>query len=427
MSCIQNFTTFVPLLKITFYTLYIKVTPYTLNLKTIRHIILASFATATTTLLITVLFAAACVSCGGVGGADDESGAGGAGGDVRTAGDGARATGGMRSGTVEPHSAAASPDTLALVEGLRLFDSMEYDLAREQLTVSARSASTYIRAESFLYLNALEMELGNYRAARTHLDRYHAETMRLLRSAAEVQSRAERQTAHLVGRYEALVWWIVLIMTVLASATLFLLRRRGTARLVRGARGEPSPQAYPAWPTSSTSPTSPTSPEGARGAAVFAARSMPASSVTPAGFVASAELPELAGPTSAERAAWLAEAEAFRQTAMWAEIAPLAAAKPGRDARVLTTARQDVLDADLAATFPVFAAHLRAACPPLTAGDVKLCCLSLAGLGAFGRAVCFGSTETNIIKQRKHTIKKKLSTDAGSRALFEFVFNTNKL
>jgi hypothetical protein len=56
-----------------------------------------------------------------------------------------------------------------LVEGLRLFEEGRYELAREQFMVSAAATGTYIRAESYLYLNALEMELGNYDAARPWL------------------------------------------------------------------------------------------------------------------------------------------------------------------------------------------------------------------------------------------------------------------
>ncbi len=120
---------------------------------------------------------------------------------------------------------------------------------------------------------------------------------------------------------------------------------------------------------------------------------------------------------------YLADAETFKQTDIWSELLSLAAQKPGREARVLSSARQEVLDGELARLFPDFSARLRSDYPALTAGDVKLCCLSLVPLSTFARALCFGSVESNIIKQRKHTIKKKLCTDARGRALFEFIFN----
>jgi hypothetical protein len=49
--------------------------------------------------------------------------------------------------------------------------------------------------------------------------------------------------------------------------------------------------------------------------------------------------------------------------------------------------------------------------------------LSLAGLSSFGRALCFGSTETSIVKQRKHKIKRKMATNEGGRQLFEFIYS----
>jgi hypothetical protein len=118
----------------------------------------------------------------------------------------------------------------------------------------------------------------------------------------------------------------------------------------------------------------------------------------------------------------LIDAEIFKQTPIWAEVSALAAQPSGRDAKVLTTARQEVLDAELAVRFADFAGTLRGGYPSLTAGDVKLCCLSLLPLTPFGRALCFGSTETNIVKQRKHTVKKKLAVDARGQALFDFIF-----
>jgi hypothetical protein len=120
---------------------------------------------------------------------------------------------------------------------------------------------------------------------------------------------------------------------------------------------------------------------------------------------------------------YLAGAEVFKQTPIYAEIAALAMQTQGRNARVLSHARQEALDVELAETFAEFATELRAVCPSLTAGDVKLCCLSLTGLSSFGRALCFGSVETNVVKQRKHKIKRKLTTDDVGRQLFDFIFS----
>jgi hypothetical protein len=264
-----------------------------------------------------------------------------------------------------------TPDTLALVEGLELFERGDYDLAREQFRVSALSESTWIRAESFLYLNALEMELGNYDAAGLHLNRYHAETMRLMRDSAE---RMARQTARLRRRQETIVVVGIVFAAMVVGGGVWLGRPRRRVGQVDNATALSAVPAATPWQEGSF-------------------------------------------------ALWMASAESFKQTPLWDEIAELAAQRPGREARVLTTARQEVLDAELAGTFAGFAETLRAEWPALTGGDVKLCCLSLLPLSPFGRALCFGSVETNIIKQRKHTIKKKLVGDGRGREMFEFIFS----
>jgi hypothetical protein len=294
------------------------------------------------------------------------------------------ACGGRDTAPVEVEVACApspSPDTLALVDGLRLFEEARYELARERLAVSARSGSSYIRAESFLYLNALEMELGNYDAAHPWLDKYHAETMRLLRSAADASARAAAEAASLRRRNDMLTVGAIVVAMLVAGAAVFWRRRGVSAR-----------------PPASASVSASVSADGDH----FSASDL------------DFPLPEWKR--------WLADARRFEQTAIYAEIATLSAQNQGRDARVLTSARQDALHGELAEVFSDFSAHLRTDYPTLTAGDVKLCCLSLTGLSPFGRALCWGSTETNIIKQRKHTIKKKLAADPRGRALFEFIF-----
>jgi hypothetical protein len=262
-----------------------------------------------------------------------------------------------------------SPDTVALVEGLTFFEKGEYDLARERLMVSALSKSTYIRTESFLYLNALEMELANYDAARPWLDRYHLETVRLLRSSAEESRRVAEQTARLRRRQDLFIGGVLMVLAAVVAGGMFLAKR-----------SRPSPSA-------GTTPPPQEEKEG---------DNFP--------------LPEWR--------TWLVDAEIFKQTPIWAEVSALAAQPSGRDAKVLPTARQEVLDAELAERFADFGGTLRSGWPSLTAGDVKLCSLSLLPLTPFARALCFGSTETNIVKQRKHTVKKTGAAAARARALF---------
>lgn len=273
----------------------------------------------------------------------------------------------------------ARADTLALVKGLQLFEDGEYENAREQLRVSARSASNYIRAESFLYLNAVEMELGNYDVARAHLDRYHAETVRLLRGVADASQRTAEQTVHLRRRQDSIIIWTVVVAVIMVGTALFFWRK-GAVRSQVSIDGNDSATGRRVLPPVDTSAWK----------------------------------------------GWLVDAEIFKQSAIWAEIVSLAAQKPGREARVLPSARQEVLDGELSERFSDFAARLRADYPTLTAGDVKLCCLSLLPLSPFARALCFGSTETNIVKQRKHTIKKKMAGETPGRELFEFIFEARE-
>jgi hypothetical protein len=266
-----------------------------------------------------------------------------------------------------------SADTLSLFEGRQLYGEGEYELARAQLMKSAGSTSTYIRAESFLYLNAIEMELRNWDAARPWLERYHAEAVKLFRQTADAQERITIHTELTERSIASLRWIMVGIVGALALLTVLAIRehRRRMSTAQNGAERTGR----------------------------------------------SADPPD---PAVCQR--HLANAEIFMRTPIYAEIAGLALQTPGKSAKVLNHARQEVLDAELAETFAEFTAELRAGYPSLTAGDVKLCCLSLSGLSSFGRALCFGSTETNIIKQRKHKIKQKLTADEGGRRLFDFIF-----
>ena len=267
-----------------------------------------------------------------------------------------------------------SADTVALAEGLRLYGEGLYELAREQLMESVNSNSTYIRAESYLYLNALEMDLGNYDAARPWLEKYHTEAIKLFRQTVDAEERISihrEETVRSITGLRRFIVGVVCLVVLVIAIVVFSMRRRQSE-----ARNDPSEQTGP--------------------------------------------------PVPPDISSWqrhLASAEIFMRTPVFAEIADLERQPADRRARVLSLSRQEVLDAELAETFPEFMAELRAAYPSLTAGDVKLCCLSLTGLSTFGRALCFGSTETNVVKQRKHKIKRKLTTDDAGRQLFDFIFS----
>lgn len=297
-------------------------------------------------------------------------------------------------------------DTMALVEGLRLFEEERYDLARRQLIESASTQNPYIRAESFLYLNALEMELGNYGAARPWLERYHVEAMRLMRRAVDAEREMTEQAARLRRRHDLLIGGMIFLGVMLVAALLLFTRRRWGMGVLRARKqpgeesgkesGERSTAGWQTDPGRDDPHTTPHSPHPLRSAAES---------------------------DISEWKPYLIDAEIFKQTAIYAEIAELARQRPGREARVLPAVRQQVLETELAGRFSDFTARLRADYPALTAGDLKLCCLSLLPLSSFARALCFGSTETNIVKQRKHNIKKKMGSGGRDRALFEFIFS----
>jgi tetratricopeptide (TPR) repeat protein len=269
----------------------------------------------------------------------------------------------------DSESRVFSDDTLSLFEGRRLYGEGQYEMAREHLMRSIASESTYVRTESYLYLNALEMDLGNWEAARPWLEKYHAEAVKLFRQTADAQERIEvhrQQTERSIAGLRWLVVGVICIVGLMAGIVVMERRRRV---------GTPTPDST--------------------------ARN---------------------GMEQGEWEGWRAAAEAFMRTPLYDEIAELGRQTPGRHARVLPLARQQDLDVALGEYFPEFAARLREVCPGLTPGDVTLCCLSLTGLSTFGRALCFGSTETNVVKQRKHKIKQKLTTDPLGRQLFDFVF-----
>ncbi len=290
-------------------------------------------------------------------------------------------------------------DETALELGLELFHRDEFDPARKQLLVSARSRDAYIRAESFLYLNALETELGNYDTARAYLERYHAETMSLMRRATHAEQQMTERMARLDRRNNLIIGGLVLVGLALIAVWLVVQRRRSDVTSRRKATEHSTDFAEVLG-----------SPHGGAGGAESG------------GGTISQSLLASDRNRIENRQPYLDEAEVFRQTPIYAEIVELSNQKADRNARVLSLVRQDDLDGELERSFAQFRKFLREEYSALTAGDIKLACLSLVPLTSFGRALCWGSTETNIIKQRKHQIKKKLSTPSG-RALFEFIFS----
>ncbi len=243
-------------------------------------------------------------------------------------------------GTVSSDTTGFSADTLALVDGKRLLDEERYDLARERLKESAQSDNIHIRIKALLYLNELEVELENYDAARVHLEEYHIEAMRLFHHVTDMQHEMTEQMATIDKRHRRLVSGVMCAAALILVGAVLVVVMQRRRRVVA----------------------------------------------------------KLSATDISDWHRYKADVKAFEQTGIYAEIVDLALQSRGRGARVMPLARQEALDRELAVGFAHFAVRLQSEYPSLTAGDVKLCCLSLAGLSTWARALCFGSTETNIIK-----------------------------
>jgi hypothetical protein len=267
-----------------------------------------------------------------------------------------------------------SADTLALIDGRRLLEQERYEVARQRLRESARSDNIYIRIRALLSLNELEMRLENYDAARLYLEEYHIEAMQLFHRAMEMQDEMSEQMAIIDRCHRRLVNSITGTIAFILGGSVLLLMLQRRRRVISQASDRRVATDISDWNR------------------------------------------------------YKADAKAFKQTEIYVEIDTLAGQPRGRGARVLSLTKQETLDRELAVGFAHFAVRLQSEYPSLTAADVKLCCLSLCGLSSWGCALCFGSTETNIVKQRKHKMKHKIEvnadgkTDPRGMALFDFIF-----
>ncbi len=120
---------------------------------------------------------------------------------------------------------------------------------------------------------------------------------------------------------------------------------------------------------------------------------------------------------------YLIQADLFKETSLYTEIQTLGRQTKNTDARVLNYNKQEQLRTELQKFFPTFVSDLNTRASKLTEKDIQLCCLSLLPINNFTKALCFGSTDTNIIKQRKFQIRKKMLDDSYCQLLFEFIFD----
>ena len=93
-----------------------------------------------------------------------------------------------------------------------------------------------------------------------------------------------------------------------------------------------------------------------------------------------------------------------------------------KDKKVLKVEEQIILQEEISLCFSEFTQSLQEVCPQLNDDDIKLCCLTKLGLSLNVICLCFGSTNTNSIRQRKYKLKKKLTEESNNVELFYSIF-----
>jgi|GEM_PF-6481575 hypothetical protein len=280
-------------------------------------------------------------------------------------------------------------DSLDLQAGIASIERQEYDSACYYLLKSAESENIPIRTEAYLYLNFIETRLHNYDTALLYLEQYHKNAMLLFNRAMEaervVQDQKEdfnsivnvienqsKRRRILIGIFIAALL-IVVFMVICREHKKYLIFSGKKNRELKQLTSE---------------------------------------------IKLKMEEKQAIGYSS-----YLLQADIFKQTPIYATIKQLEKQQENGQCRVLTYERQDLLEKELDRVFENFQKELCEIDANLTANDIKLCCLSLLPLSTYAKAVCFGSTETNIIKQRKHYIKKKMTQESDNVLLFDFIFS----
>lgn len=269
-----------------------------------------------------------------------------------------------------------------LDEGMRLLKEKDFEAARHHLKLSSGSEDILVRAESFLYLNALEMELQNYDTASVYLQKYHHEALGIFFQAIEAEKEIRFHKEDIGRSMEVLdkrrnkniVAFAVMGSLIIALVVILYLRRKRSVKHKAGRN------------------------------------------------IAHDNNPAEEQALQLACQSYLIQAEIFKQTPIYTEIIGLAEQERNTDTKILNFRRQEVLDEELRRVFSKFAEKLKSQYL-LTDNDIKLCCLSLLPLSTFSKALCYGSTEINIIKQRKHHIKRKMGGKSSEGILlFRFIF-----
>lgn len=280
-------------------------------------------------------------------------------------------------------------DSLNLQYGKEFIEKVDYAEARDYLLESTKSENIPIRTESYLYLNFIETRLQNWDMALIYLEEYHKSAMLLYNRAVQAEKDVHRQKDslnnifHLIENQERTKWVTLAVIMIVLVIIIFILVRDHKRLLVFSKKERK-------------------------------------------------ELKKITSEIQKKRdekkaislSSYLLQADIFEKTSIYTEIKHFEEQQNSIECPVLTYDKQDQLNEELGRIFKDFQFALREINAKLTDNDIKLCCLSLLPLSNYGKAVCFGSTETSIIKQRKHYIKKKMTQDSDELLLFNFIFNS---
>ena len=120
------------------------------------------------------------------------------------------------------------------------------------------------------------------------------------------------------------------------------------------------------------------------------------------------------------------QCEIFKRTKIFARILELDIQKDDKKSKdILNNKEQEALKQEINNIFSTFIGNLRDNYSALTDEDLLFCCLYLLKLPNLTISMCFGSTNTNRIKQRKFRIKEKMK-DLNDTFLFDFIFSSQK-
>lgn len=284
-------------------------------------------------------------------------------------------------------------DSLNLQKGIKFIEQMNYDSARYYLLKSAESENIPIKTESYLYLNFIETRLKNHELALTYLEQYHKNAMLLFNRALQAENAIKNREENISDIIYSIEYqnkrklFFIIVFCLILLTIIFLLmyiRQKDLFIFTKRKKAE----------------------------------------LDDLDFTIKLKTDE---NKSISYNSYLLQADIFKQTSIYSEIKLLESQQKDRNTKVLTNEKQDQLQQELNRIFENFQNELNTSCAKLTSNDIKLCCLSLLPLSTYGKALCFGSTETNIIKQRKHYIKKKMTKESNNSALFYFIFSQEKI